>query len=40
MLRCVAVTTGPYGREELSDAEVVAEDAEALRAALAELAGA
>jgi phosphoglycolate phosphatase-like HAD superfamily hydrolase len=38
MLRCVAVTTGPYGREELSDADAVAEDAEALRAVLVELA--
>lgn len=39
-LRCVAVTTGPYGREELRDAnaDAVAEDAAALRAVLAELA--
>jgi phosphoglycolate phosphatase-like HAD superfamily hydrolase len=37
MLRCVAVTTGPYGREELGDADALAADAAALKAVLAEL---
>jgi phosphoglycolate phosphatase len=37
MLRCVAVTTGPYRREELGEADAVAADARDLRAVLAEL---
>jgi phosphoglycolate phosphatase-like HAD superfamily hydrolase len=37
MLRCVAVSTGPYGREELRDADAVVSDAAGLKAALAEL---
>jgi phosphoglycolate phosphatase len=36
-LRCVAVTTGPYGEEELSEADAVAGDAVALREVLADL---
>jgi phosphoglycolate phosphatase-like HAD superfamily hydrolase len=36
-LRCVAVTTGFYGREELWDADAVAADADELRARLREL---
>ena len=35
--RCVAVTTGPYGAEELSAADGVAEDAVALRSLLTQL---
>jgi phosphoglycolate phosphatase-like HAD superfamily hydrolase len=35
--RCIAVTTGPYGADALSGADRVAEDALALRAALAQL---
>ena len=29
-VRCIAVTTGPYGRDELRDADAVADDAEQL----------
>lgn len=36
-LRCIAVTTGRFGADQLSDADAVAGDAEGLRAALAEL---
>jgi phosphoglycolate phosphatase len=36
-LRCVAVTTGPYGREELRAADAVVSDAAGLKTALAEL---
>jgi phosphoglycolate phosphatase len=36
MVRCVAVTTGPYGRDELGDADAVAGDAAELRAILGE----
>jgi phosphoglycolate phosphatase-like HAD superfamily hydrolase len=36
-LRCVAVTTGPFGSEELREADAVAGDVEALRAVLAEI---
>jgi phosphoglycolate phosphatase len=35
--RCVAVSTGPYGAEELSAADGVAEDAVALRSLLTQL---
>jgi phosphoglycolate phosphatase len=37
MVRCVAVTTGPYRREELGDADAVASDAAGLKAVLGEL---
>jgi phosphoglycolate phosphatase len=37
LLRCVAVACGPYGAEELREADAVAADIEALRAVLAEL---
>jgi phosphoglycolate phosphatase-like HAD superfamily hydrolase len=37
MVRCVAVTTGPYRREELRAADAVATDAAALKAVLGEL---
>ena len=36
-LRCVAVATGQFGREELSDADAVAADAHELRVKLEEL---
>jgi phosphoglycolate phosphatase len=36
-LRCVAVTTGPYRADELTDADAVAGDPDQLRAALADL---
>ncbi|HET6868651.1 MAG TPA: haloacid dehalogenase-like hydrolase [Solirubrobacteraceae bacterium] len=36
-VRCVAVTTGQYGPDELGDADAVARDAAELRACLAEL---
>lgn len=36
-VRCVGVTTGQYGREELWDADAVAGDADELRARLVEL---
>jgi phosphoglycolate phosphatase len=39
-VRCVAVTTGPFGPEELSAADAVAGDASELRARLEELGGA
>lgn len=35
--RCLAVTTGPYGPDELREADAVAGDANALRSALEEL---
>jgi phosphoglycolate phosphatase-like HAD superfamily hydrolase len=36
-LRCVAISAGPYGPDELRDADAVVADVEALRAVLAEL---
>lgn len=39
-VRCVAVTTGPYGAEELRDADAVARDADELGDVLAALAAA
>jgi phosphoglycolate phosphatase-like HAD superfamily hydrolase len=36
-LRCVAVTTGPFGAEQLRDADAVVADVGALRAVLAEI---
>jgi phosphoglycolate phosphatase-like HAD superfamily hydrolase len=36
-LRCVAVTTGPFGAEQLRDADAVVADVDALRAVLAEI---
>jgi len=36
-LRCVAVTTGPYGADELSEADFVADGSDGLRDALTEL---
>ena len=39
-VRCVAVTTGPFGAEELSAADAVARDASELQARLEELGGA
>jgi phosphoglycolate phosphatase-like HAD superfamily hydrolase len=36
-LRCIAITTGPYGAAELSDADTVVADAGELRARLSEL---
>jgi phosphoglycolate phosphatase len=40
LLRCVAVTTGPYRREELRDADAVASDAAGLRTVLEDFMGA
>ena len=39
-VRCLAVTTGPFGAEELSSADAVAHNASELRARLEELGGA
>jgi phosphoglycolate phosphatase-like HAD superfamily hydrolase len=36
-LRCVAVTTGPFGSNELREADAVVTDVDALRAVLAEI---
>jgi phosphoglycolate phosphatase-like HAD superfamily hydrolase len=36
-VRCLAVTTGPYGAEELTDADAVARDPDELRGALEEM---
>ena len=36
-VRCVGVSTGQYSREELSDADAVAGDADELRVRLEEL---
>ncbi len=35
--RCIAVTTGPYGADELTAADAVAQDAMALRSVLTQL---
>ncbi len=39
-VRCVAVTSGPFGAEDLRGADAVARDSTQLRAVLEELGGA